>query len=415
MASSVSNSDPTSDVTNRVALARPGRGFTLAILALFIVASLVFYLAYTSQRDAVADFFIEWKGSQVALQGGNPYSDETTRQIQLGSKGRLVGPEEDQLAFVYPYWRVFYSAPIAFLPYEWASAIWLGLLLAVYCGALYLLTLAQGWRPSTPLKGTLYYGTLILMFPAFSSLMLGQSALLGAALLSATYYCLKSGSNGIAGVTLALATVKPQLALVIVPWLLLRALWQRDWKLLAGFGITLAILAGLSFAFYPAWFSEFVTVASRYPSYKKSLTGPGFLLESLGSAGMVLSWLIWLVLLGIGLWLWWREIRSKTNDVPGNLNFDLAFSAALLLTLLLPPQTNISNPVILALPLTMLFARWDRSRSGAYYGLGAVILIGSWLLYFVLYNNFYGLLIVSWPLLMGLLLYLVYRPQLQSL
>src|SRR5690242_16587710 len=113
----VSLSQPHSSLLVR----KPGAGFGLAMLGLFVVAVLVFYFTYTSQRDAVADFFIEWRGSQVALQGGNPYSDETTRSIQLGSKGRLVGPDEDQLAFVYPYWRVFYSAPIAFLPYAWAS------------------------------------------------------------------------------------------------------------------------------------------------------------------------------------------------------------------------------------------------------------------------------------------------------
>lgn len=384
---------------------KPGLGFIMAVLVLFLVASLIFYFTYTSQRDAVADFFIEWRGSQVALQGGNPYSDETTRSIQLGSKGRLVGPNEDQLAFVYPYWRVFYSTPIAFLPYEWASALWLGFLLAVYGGALYLLTLSQNWRPATPFKGTAFYGALLLMFPAFSSLMLGQSALLGAALLSLVYYGLKSGNSGWAGVALALATVKPQLTLVLIPWLIGRALWRRDWRMLLSFGLTLLGLVALSFAFYPGWFSQFVTVASQYPSYKKSLTGPGFFFDWLGSAGAIIAIPFWLILAGMGLWFWLREAKIPDSG----LIFDLAFSIGLLLTLLLPPQTNISNPVILALPLTMLFARWDRARSSNYYWLAAGILFGSWLLYFLLYNSAYGMVIVIWPLVIGLILWLVYR------
>ena len=390
--------------TSASSLVRPGPGFAIGIILLFGLASLGFYLGYTSQRDAVADFFIEWRGSQIALQGDNPYSDETTRAIQIGSKGRLVGPGEDQLAFVYPYWRVFYAAPLVFLPYAWASAIWLGFLLAVYAASLYLLTLAQSWRPSTPLAGVAFCVGLLLMFPAFSALMLGQAALLVAALLALVYYGLKSGAPGWAGVALALATVKPQLVLVLLPWLVLRAIGQKQWRFLFGFGLTLSGLAGLSFAFYPAWLGQFIAVATRYPAYKKSLTGPGFLFEWLEASSNLPAWILWLALALAGMWLAWRELRS------GSQLFDRAFCAALVLTLLLPPQTNISNPAILALPLALLLAHLDKAKNiKLYYGLIVSLLFGSWLLYFLLYNNFYGLLILSWPIAVGLILWLGYR------
>ncbi len=389
-----------------------GLTFGLMLLGLFILASLIFYFAYTSQRDAVADFFIEWKGTQVALEGGNPYSDETTRQIQLGSKGRLVEPGEDQLAFVYPYWRIFFSIPIAGLNYPWASAIWLGFILTFYIGALFLTGRAVGWRPKSAQASSGYYLALIFAFPAFSSLMLGQSALLVAALLGGVYYCLKINATAWAGSLLALATVKPQLTLVLIPLLLLRALWRREWRFIAGFFITLAVLAGISFAMYPAWFSEFVAVASRYPGYKRSLTGPGFTFDWLGGGlATVVGWAVWLVVAVGGLWLWWRYTQAEPAETKPGLSYDLAFSIGLILTLLLPPQTNISNPVLLFMPLTLIFAR----LRGGLYGLlvGGVIVI-TWGLYFLFYNIAYGVLIVVPPVLVTVLLVFFYLPQRHS-
>ncbi len=384
-----------------------GLGFGL----IFLAASSIFYFTYTSKLDAVADFFIEWRASQVALQGGNPYSEDTTRSIQLGSKGRLAAPGEDQLVFVYPYWRVFYSFPVAFLPYSQATAIWLGFLLAAYLGSLFLLARVQELKLSSALKTVAFYAGLILMFPAFSSLMLGQSALLAAAFLNLAYFGLRTGRLAEAGIFLALATVKPQLCLVIGPWLFLRALWRRDWRFIGGFLATLGLLTALSFAFYPAWFSQFVEVALRYSSYKKSLTGPGFLFEGWGNAGTIFAIVLWVVLLGGGIYGWVRELIFKEPQ-PG-IVFDLAFCTALILTLLLPPQTNISNPAILALPIILLFARWKKGP--LFWILAGVIIFGSWLLYFLLYNNFYGFLIAAWPLVMGFLLGWVYRKEIQDL
>ncbi len=382
----------------------------LAFGILLVISSLVFYFTYTSKRAAVADFYIEWRGSQVALQGGNPYSEETTQLIQLGSKGHLVGPGEDQLAFVYPLWRVFYSAPVAFLAYDWASAIWLGFLLTFYLGSLFLLARLGGLKFASPLKGFLFYTTLIFMFPAFSSLMLGQSALLAAALITLVYLCLKWEKPGTAGTFLALATVKPQLCLVLIPWLFFRAFWRREWRFFGGFSLTLGILAVASLGLYPAWPDQFIEVALRYPTYKKSLTGPGFFLEGLGTTGPFFAAILWLGLLMAGLFFWAGELGLK--KIKPGLGFDLAFCLALFLTLLLPPQTNISNPAILTLPLTLLFALWKKSP--LFFWLGGIVLPGSWLLYFLLFDNFYGWLIVAWPLGFGLIFSLAFQRKIRA-
>ncbi|NWJ45013.1 MAG: DUF2029 domain-containing protein [Chloroflexi bacterium] len=387
--------------------------FSFALLCLFIVASISFYFSYTSQRNAVADFYIEWKGTQVALEGGNPYSNETTRLIQLGSKGRLVDPGEDQLAFVYPYWRILFNAPIAFLSYDLASAAWLGFLLTLYCGALYLLQRGLNWKPKSPAKNAFYYIAFIFAFPAFSSLMLGQAALLVTAFIGGVYYFLKKGATGTAGVLLALATVKPQLTLVLIPLLLIRALWRREWRFIIAFFITMGSLAGISFILFPAWLSEFIAVATRYPSYKPSLTAPAFAFVWLdGAVGTILGWLCWLLLACAGLWLWWRFTQVESDGVKPGLAYDLAFSSALILTLLLPPQTNISNPVLLVIPIGLLMSR---ASGRGFWSLALGIIVISWLIYFLFYNVAYGAVIIIPPVVVAILLFFNFRKALSEL
>jgi Glycosyltransferase family 87 len=183
--------------------------FGLFVIGLFVCASVAFFFSYTNNISGTPDFFVEWTATRVSLEGKNPYSRETTELIQMGSKGRLVGADEDQLAFATPYYRIFFSIPIAYLPYPAASAIWLGFMLALYIGATYLVTQAIAYRPTTPLEGTLLYLAVIFNFPAFSSLMLGQAALLSAAFLGWAYFAMKRDLTLLAGIFTALATVKP--------------------------------------------------------------------------------------------------------------------------------------------------------------------------------------------------------------
>ncbi|MEI7553711.1 MAG: glycosyltransferase family 87 protein [Chloroflexota bacterium] len=387
--------------------------FSFALLCLFIVASISFYFSYTSQRNAVADFYIEWKGTQVALEGGNPYSNETTRLIQLGSKGRLVEPGEDQLAFVYPYWRIFFNAPIAFLSYDWASAAWLGFLLTLYCGALYLLQRGLNWKSKSPIKNAFYYLAFIFSFPAFSSLMLGQSALLVTAFIGGVYYFLKKGATGTAGVLLALATVKPQLTLALIPLLLIRALWRREWRFIIAFFVTMGLLAAISFILFPAWLSEFIAVATRYPSYKPSLTGTAFAFVWLdGAVGTILGWFCWLLLACAGVWLWWRFTLIESGKIKAGLAYDLSFSIALILTLLLPPQTNISNPVLLFVPIALLMSR---ASERGFWSLALGIIVISWLIYFLFYSVAYGAVIIIPPILIAIFLFFNFRKVLSEL
>jgi hypothetical protein len=370
----------------------------LLLIAAVVTLGLGFYAvavrqAYTWRGNTHPDFYIEWVGSRVALQGGNPYGEETTRSIQIGSKGQEVPAGEDQLAFVYPYYRVLFNAPIAFLPYDWAAAIWQTAMQAALLAGVLLFVRSLRWRASA-----LDLGLVILValfaYPTFGGVMLGQMAVGVLALLLVAFWALQREHDLVAGGCLALATVKPQLAILAVPFLLLWSLSRRRWRVLVSFFIGLGILFGMSFLLYPPWLSEFLRATLRYPSYKNVQTGPGYLLS--GCCEGIWHWL--LELAGI-VWLlvtWWFALRGDDRRLEG------AFVLTMAMTSFLLPQTSIVNHLAL-LPAVLLLMR-HASTGAVRIALAAVSIVGSWAAFAALYRTDYDLNMALPPLVVLLAL-----------
>jgi hypothetical protein len=336
--------------------------------------------AYTWRGNTHADFYIEWVGSRVALQRDNPYNEETTLAIQLGSKGQKVPEGEDQLAFVYPYYRVLFNAPIAFLPYDWATAIWQTAMQASLLAGVLLFVRILGWRAS-PLDLVLALSVAFFAYPTFIGVMLGQMAIGVLALLLVAFWALRSEHECVTGACLALATVKPQLALLAVPFLLLWSLSQRLWGVLVSFSVSMGILFGVSFLLFPPWLSEFLRVSLRYPSYKNVQTGPAYLLS--GCCGEIWPWL--LVLSG-SVWLiaaWWSALRRHEQWLQATFVLTMAMTTFLL------PQTSIVNHLVL-LP-AILFLMWHVSTRAGRIVLAAASIVGSWAAFAAFYNTNYDL------------------------
>lgn len=371
----------------------------LAILALYTVA---LHGAYTWRGNTHPDFFIEWLGSRVALMGGNPYSDETTALIQTGSKGHQILPGQDQLAFVYPFYRVFLNAPLAFLPYDWATAIWQTVMHAALVAGLLLFLHSLGWQPSLGDIGAVLL-TSLLAYPTFGGAILGQMALGVLALLLVAFWAIKNDRDVLAGGCLALATVKPQLTVLTAPYLLLWSLSCRRWRVMLAFGLVLALLVGASFAFFPRWLMEFVRVATRYPGYKDVQTGPGYLLK--GCCGSGWAWLLEVAAIVWLLAAWWAALGRKPGDEAGPRQahrLEGAFALTMAMTCFLTPQTSPVDRMCL-LPGVLLLMR-DVPGLLWRMAIAVVSVTGSWLAYACLYRMYYGLHMALPPLIVLLAL-----------
>jgi hypothetical protein len=372
------------------------RLLSVVVLALVLHAILL-HEAYTWRGDTHPDFYIEWVGSRVALRGHNPYSDETTIAIQMGSKGHRVPKGEDQLAFVYPYYRVFLNAPIAFVPYDWATAIWHTLMQGLLACSALLFVRAIRWRASLG-DQLLVLAVTVFAYPMFGGLLLGQMAIGVLALMLIAYWALIEQHDFAAGGCLALATLKPQLAILALPFLLFWCLIQRRWHVILAFAVGMAALVGASFLIFPSWLEEFVRVILRYPSYKYVQTGPGYLLA--GCCRGLVTWLIGTVCIAWLLFAWWLSWRGRRLWLEG------AFALSLAMTCFLLPQTSIVNQIVL-LPAILVLLR-DMPTWAARFAVSALVVGGSWLAFAVLYNTRYDLNMSLPPVLVLLALAIWY-------
>ena len=388
-------------------------GKTKAALAGLLVTILliadvgVTYTFLTPAQPGATDFYSRWMGARAYIQQGlSPYSDEVSRQIQAGIYGRPLQPGEDLYLFAYPFYTALLIAPLTLLPYPWAAAIWLVVLQASLVGALLLALALYGWRPLPVLMVSLGLWTL-LFYPHWRGLLLGQFVILVLLFLTLTLWALSRRRDGLAGVALALTTIKPQIVFLVIPLLLIWAITQRRWRFVGAFAFTLGALLAASFLAQPGWLAGFLQHTLAYPTYTAYppyiLTSATWVLAHVtlpipgipGEIGIALA-----LLVGLG-WAWWREARS------GWISFHWTLGLTLVVSHLAVPRTATPNYVVFVLPLIPLF-RHLYQQAGAF-ALVAVLLVlflGLWLVFLVLGVGIGDLaILIGMPLLMLLALF----------
>jgi hypothetical protein len=176
------------------------------------------------------DFTMFWSASALALEGraGSVYDFQVIRDMQ----GLLTGvPDPAYPGWLYPPTALLLVTPVSLLPYKGALIVWsmLG------AGALGLVLWKVVRDPG--------FVAALLLFPAVSLCLInGQSGLFLAALVGGGLVLLDR-RPWLAGIVLGIATVKPQMMLLVVPCLLL----GRHWRAIAGLAATFAALVVLSF------------------------------------------------------------------------------------------------------------------------------------------------------------------------
>lgn len=304
-------------------------------------------------RGNLSDLYPRWLGArELLLNHRDPYSPEITREIQNGYYGRALDPNrpedpKDQQGFAYPVYVVFLLAPTVKLPFPIVQTgfRWLLVLLTLASVPLWLRVLR--WRASTGVAAMLAILTLG-SFPAVQGIKLQQLSLLVSAMIAASAALVTTGQLLPAGAVLALATIKPQLALPLALWLWLWALsdWRERWRLVAGFGLTAAVLLAASEYVLPKWFGHFREALEAYRQY----TGGGHsLLDVLVTPfwGRALAALVVLALAVAG----WRLRRVPADSAAFRVMLALVLTA----TVVIVPTVAPYNQLML-LPAVFLIA-----------------------------------------------------------
>ncbi|MGB9195616.1 MAG: glycosyltransferase family 87 protein, partial [Terriglobales bacterium] len=212
-----------------------------------------------------SDLYPRWVGArELLLHHRDPYTIEVTREIQKGFYGRVLDPDQPgatenyQQGFYYPVYVAFLLAPTLDLPFDIVRKVFFYVLLGLTVISVPLWLYVVRWRVSPWGKVTIL-GLMLGSIPIMQGLKLQQMTLLVVALLAGAMALLVANRQVPAGILLALATIKPQLAWPLVAWLLLWTLadWRVRRKFVLGFGLVMVLLLAGAEIILPGWWRMF--------------------------------------------------------------------------------------------------------------------------------------------------------------
>jgi hypothetical protein len=380
----------------------------IGIVALVIIASAYTWATwryFTEPLPGGNDFLTHYGAWEAYLRYGlNPYSDEAALHTQMEIYGRPARPSEDQNRMVYPFYSILLHGPFVYIQYSLARAIYMTLLqAALFAGVIMTLALVRWKLPVWMLACVLVWS--LLYYPAARDVILGQFALFGFFALAGALFLLKRGQDAAGGTLLVLATFKPTLVFLVIPFLLLWAVVRRRWRFVAGFMIALGILSLGSSLLLPTWIGNWLYRIGRYSEYTVGQSPVWLLthtalpaLEPIGErmlAGLLVAGMAW---------TWWRALRPE-----GDIEFHWALGVTLVVSNLIVSRSATTNYVLMFVTTLWVFAALDRlGRHGRIIVivLMAISLVGHWWLHLatVVGNQEQPILFLPWPVVLGLVL-----------
>jgi len=308
-----------------------------------------------------SDLYARWYGTrELLLHHRDPYSREVTREVQTGFYGRPLEPQNvsdptAQEGFNYPLYAVFLVAPFASLSFATALAIFRWLLISAAACSVPLWMRALGFHPRLPLV----LAGMVLTAGAYPSVMEFYQQNLAALvifLLAGAMASIARGWLALAGFLLALSTIKPEIAGLMVFWSVLWAAgqWRKRYALIASFSATLAILIVAAEITLPHWIGRFLAAVRDYQIQDVDLPITEVLLPRF--AGRVVTYGL-IGLLTVLLWRW-----KGSEEGSDTFRLGIAWAAAVNLSVL--PKLAAYNQLVLVPALIVLLGRWQDILQG---------------------------------------------------
>jgi hypothetical protein len=223
------------------------------------------------------DFSIFWQIGQAVLEGRSPYTVEFSR---------------------YPPAAAFLFTIFALLPFTVSFAAWSGINIALTLHGLRRMRLGRkglAWLLYAPLLFNLLTGQLDVVF-WWAALFLGT----GAAQPEPGGW--RSWRNWAPAAAGAFLTLKPQLALVVLPWFVLRWLRHRRGLVARWVGLC-AVLHLLPLCYDLMIYNQWLGALSGVSEMKTGVSAGIF---AFGMWGLP-TWLLAALGLALGLWGWFQE------------------------------------------------------------------------------------------------------------
>jgi len=369
------------------------RGPLLILAAAVMVAGMLGYVrgvAVPAETSAVRNspagnlsgLYPQWLGArELLLHGRDPYSQEVTQEIQEGVWGhrldaRNPNDPKDEARFAYPLYVVFLLAPTVGLPFPYVQVLYVTIAIALSVASVWFWLRFFGHGRSLLLRAVssiLFVGS----YGSLTGLHLQQLTLVVAALIAVTLAYVATDRLWLAGITLALGTIKPQLTVALVAWLLLWAFakWQERKILFLSFTATMGVMFAGAELLLPGWIWEWQQTLSAYMRYAP--LAPTHLQLALGTSAGNMAGAA--VVLAIAVFCWRIRREPATSD-----RFKFVPALMLAAYLVISPVWHFYDYVLL-LPGVLLALHWQndfyrmRPSERAFVSISAIVLAWQWI------------------------------------
>jgi hypothetical protein len=355
--------------------------FIPALLVVGILAGVTWgNYRFAQENPGGNDFLVHWVGTRaLVFEGASPYSDEVAERIQTLAYGRPARAGEHELRVAYPLYSSFLFLPFAVIAeYNLARAIWMtALQVGLVLLAIYSLQLT-GWRPGFWVL-PLYFLFALFWYHGLRPVINGNIVVWVAVLLAGAFLSLRTGKDELAGILLALSTIKPQVVAIPILFILVWTVSHRRWRTLAWMAITIVLLSASMALFLPGWPLQNLREVLLYPEYNPPGTPGAAFAEWWPGIGRQLGWLL-TAMMGIVLLLEWASARGRDFRW-----FLWSASLTLVASQWVGIQTDPGNFIVLFIPLVLVFAvweeRWGPRGRWVIIGVMLVLFLGLWAIF----------------------------------
>lgn len=366
---------------------------------------------YAALNPGGNDFLVYWMGTRSFItEGISPYSDEVALRIQDMVYGRPAIAGEHELRFAYPLYSIVFFLPFALIKeFTLARAVWMTVLEVALIALCFLSLRLTRWKP-TPLILLLLLIFSLFWYHGLRALILGNAVVLVTLLLVGALLAIRSNADELAGVLLGFATIKPQVVVVLLVFVVIWAFARKRWKIIFWLVGTVGLLTAACVLLMPDWLLQDLREIMRYSSYNPPGTPAAVFSIYMPGVGKRIGQAVSVLLMLVLLVEWRLSLRGDFR----------AFLWAACLTLTASQwigiQTDPGNFIVLYPALVLVLAMWDERwrRSASWMMIGTLVLLfaGIWLVFLHTLERAYQpiqspLLFFPLPVFMFIGLYLV--------
>jgi hypothetical protein len=339
------------------------------------------------------DFYQIWLTSREwSRHGRNPYGTEITRDIQIGLYARPLDSSiptdpRDQRRFPYPAFADLVFWPAAELPFPVARLLLLCCLIPLTVGTVLLWLRVFDWPLSWHWKAVIVLLTLC-SYPVLEALYAVQVALIVSFLLAASMLALQRQRFLFAGFLSALGTIKPQVILLVILYVLVWSLHDRRHRgrYFAGFFLTLGLLVAAALAVQPDWIQSWIRTLQAYHEYTPPPLVTEVLTSSLGRASSPATLLLVVGAMIFAAMLVWHNRSTEATSS----RFRLTLSVLLTITIITALSAQAVYDHLILLPGILLLLR-NRREIGSGGRVPRVLMT-------------LGVIVLSWPWVAAIML-----------